>query len=98
VTAKKRLPGFAGVPTFAELGYPDLVATTWFSLSGPPGLPREIAQRLNEEVLETFDLPEVRMKLEQEAIDVERMDSATFAKFMAEENARWLKLVAAAQE
>ena len=98
VTAKRRPPGFASVPTFAELGYPDLVATTWFSLSGPPGLPREIAQRLNEEVLGAFDLPEVRMKLDQEGIDVERMDAATFAKFMEEENARWVKLVGEAQE
>ena len=43
-------------------------------------------------------MPEVRTKLEQEGIDVERMDAATFAKFMEEENARWVKLVAAAQE
>jgi tripartite-type tricarboxylate transporter receptor subunit TctC len=89
VTARRRLAGFPNVPTFAELGYPDLVATTWFSLSGPPGLPRNITERLNQEVLRAFDQPQVRAKLEQEGIDVERMDTATFARFIEEENARW---------
>src|SRR5262245_22119160 len=89
VTARRRLAGFPNVPTFAERGYSDRVATTWFSLSGPPGLPRSMTERLNQEVLRAFDLPEVRAKLEQEGIDVERMDTAAFAKFIEEENARW---------
>ena len=89
VTAKRRLTGFPNVPTFAELGYPDLVATVWFSLSGPPGLPHSITQRLNREVLRAFDLPEVRAKFAQEGIEAEKMDAATFARFIEEENARW---------
>src|ERR1700674_1991608 len=82
VTAKRRLAGFPDVPTFAELGYPDLVATVWFSLSGPPNFPRTITDRLNHEVLRAFDLPEVRAKFEQEGIEAESMDAATFAKFL----------------
>ncbi len=50
ITAERRLPDFPDVPTFAELGYRDLVATTWFSLSGPPGLPQPIVMLLNAEV------------------------------------------------
>src|SRR5258706_156588 len=38
-TGKDRMPDFPTVPTFNELGYPDLIGTTWFSLSGPAGLP-----------------------------------------------------------
>ena len=93
VTAKRRLAGFPNVPTFADLGYPDLMATTWFSLSGPPGLPSTITERLNHEVLRAFDLPEVRAKFEQEGIDAERMDVAMFVKFMEEEIARWAPIV-----
>jgi tripartite-type tricarboxylate transporter receptor subunit TctC len=93
VTAKRRLPDFPDVPTFAELGYPDLVATTWFSLSGPPGLPRRITERLNHEVLKAFDLPEVRAKLEQEGIEIEKMDAPKFARFIEEENIRWAPMV-----
>jgi tripartite-type tricarboxylate transporter receptor subunit TctC len=27
------------VPTLVEFGYPDLVVTTWYAVSGPAGLP-----------------------------------------------------------
>jgi tripartite-type tricarboxylate transporter receptor subunit TctC len=93
VTAKMRLASSPSVPTFAELGYPDLVATVWFSLSGPPGLPRNITERLNHEVLRAFGLPEVRAKFEQEGIEAESMDAATFAKFLEQENVRWAPIV-----
>src|SRR3981189_1514922 len=38
VSAEQRLPDSPAVPTFKELGY-DLVATNWFGLAGPAGLP-----------------------------------------------------------
>ena len=37
----ERLPGFPDIPTFKELGYPDMVSLSWFGLSGPKDLPRE---------------------------------------------------------
>src|SRR5204862_905282 len=45
VTAEQRLPEYPDVPTFKELGYPELVATTWFSISGPQGVAREIVEK-----------------------------------------------------
>jgi len=92
-TSKRRLAALPDLPTFAELGYPELVATTWFSLSGPPGLPDVVVERLNHAVLAALDLPEVRARLEQEGIDAERMDPTTFANFVKDENARWRPIV-----
>jgi hypothetical protein len=43
----------------------------------------------------SFDLPEVRANFEQEGIEAERMDAATFARLMEEENARWGSIVRA---
>ena len=54
VTSAKRLAEFPDVPTLKELGYPELVATTWFALSGPAGMPKDITQRLNREIVEIF--------------------------------------------
>ena len=39
LSSAQRLPDYPDIPTFAESGYPDLVATVWFSLSGPANLP-----------------------------------------------------------
>ena len=57
VTTETRRPEVPNVPTFKELGY-DLVASTWFSFSGPKGLPKEIVQRLNQETLRILEMPE----------------------------------------
>src|SRR5215468_9265096 len=92
-TSKTRLAAYPDLPTFAELGYPDLVATVWFGLSGPPGLPVAVVDRLNQAVLGALDLPEVRTRLEQEGIDAERMDPVAFATFVKDENARWRPIV-----
>jgi tripartite-type tricarboxylate transporter receptor subunit TctC len=89
VTAKKRPARFPAVPTFVELGLPDLIATTWFSLSGPPGVPSDIVARLNREVVKAIDLPEVSARFDQEGIDAEKMDAAAFAGFVQAEIARW---------
>jgi len=32
VSSAKRVPGIPEVPTFAEMGYPELTASIWFSL------------------------------------------------------------------
>jgi tripartite-type tricarboxylate transporter receptor subunit TctC len=93
VTARKRLVKSPDVPTFAELGYSDLIATTWFSLSGPPGLPPSMVRRLNQEVVKALDLPEVRDRLDQESIEAEKMDAATFTAFVQAEIIRWTPIV-----
>ena len=89
VTAKKRLREFPDLPTFAELGHPEMVATVWFSLSGPPGLPAIVVDRLNHEVVKALELPDVRARLLKESIEVDGMDAATFTKFVEQEDARW---------
>ena len=49
VTSSERVPDFPDVPTLKELGYPELVATTWAGFSGPAGIPSEIVHKLNRE-------------------------------------------------
>ncbi|MBO0753366.1 MAG: tripartite tricarboxylate transporter substrate binding protein, partial [Bradyrhizobiaceae bacterium] len=50
VTTGERLEDFPDLPTFRESGYPELQGTTWFSVSGPAGLPKDVIDRLNREI------------------------------------------------
>ena len=95
VTAPGRLKNFPDVPTFAEAGYPDLVAITWFSLSGPKGMREDVVQRLNAEVVRIMGLPQVRERLEKDAITTEPMSSADFTKYVAAEVERWTPIAKA---
>ena len=88
VTTEARRPDVPGVPTFKELGY-DLVASTWFSLAGPKGLPNEIVRRLNQETLRIFALPEIRQRLERDAFEPKPLTPEQLLSFMQSETARW---------
>ena len=95
VASPGRVPEFPNIPTFAELGYPELTASTWFSLSGPAGMPKEIVQRLNREVRQILQLPDVREKLRGEAIEPGNLDTEAFGILIADEIKRWGPIVRA---
>ena len=95
VTTKRRLPDYPDLPTFVELGYPDLVAVTWFALSGPAGLPPDVVTRINQAVIKGFDSPDVRKRLARDAIDPEKLSPAEFTEFVKQETARWAPLARA---
>jgi tripartite-type tricarboxylate transporter receptor subunit TctC len=63
VSSPAEEPMLPGVPSFAVLGYPQLTATTWIGLSGPPGLPPALVARLEAEVSRVVALPEVAQRL-----------------------------------
>jgi tripartite-type tricarboxylate transporter receptor subunit TctC len=95
LSSSRRLPDFPDVPTFAESGYPELVATVWFSLSGPAGLPPAVVSKLNAEVREILKLPDVRRRLESDGVEPNELDAAAFTEFVRAEIARWTPLAKA---
>ena len=95
ISAEKRLPDYPDIPTFAESGFPDLVATVWFSLSGPAGLSPQIVERLNAEVRRALELSDVKEKLRHEGITPNRLDAKEFNAFVADELRRWGPIVRA---
>jgi tripartite-type tricarboxylate transporter receptor subunit TctC len=95
VSSLKRVPDFPDVPTFGELGYPELTASIWFSLSGPAGIAPEIVSRLNAEVRRALQAPEVRERLRPEGIEPGDLDPQQFAAFLASELKRWGPIVRA---
>jgi tripartite-type tricarboxylate transporter receptor subunit TctC len=93
----KRVTSFPDVPTFVESGYKDLVATTWFSLSGPAGIPPGVVKRLNAAVREALAMPEVRAPLATEGIEPGNLDANAFTQFVRDEVARWAPIAKAAR-
>ena len=89
VSSKARVAEYPDVPTLAESGYPDLVANTWYALTGPAGVPDEIVRKLNRAVAEVLELPDVRKRLDDDAIEREPMAPEQVTRFFAGEIARW---------
>jgi tripartite-type tricarboxylate transporter receptor subunit TctC len=89
ITANERMPDFPDVPTFKELGYPDVVHTTWFSLSGPAALPADIVLKVNREIVKTMARPDVQQRLRQEGFVSEPFSPDEFRKLIEAETVRW---------
>jgi tripartite-type tricarboxylate transporter receptor subunit TctC len=92
-TTTERMPEFPDVPTFVELGYPDIVMTAWFSLSGPARMPSPVVERLNQLVNEAITKPEVRKALDRDASLVKPMSSAELTALMQSETDKWAPVV-----
>jgi tripartite-type tricarboxylate transporter receptor subunit TctC len=98
IGTEERVPGFPDIPTFKELGYPSLVSSTWFGLSGPAHLPPQIVTRLNAEVVKALHAPDVQARLESEAIDSKSLNAADFTAFFKQEVVRWTPIAKAVAE
>jgi tripartite-type tricarboxylate transporter receptor subunit TctC len=93
VSSAKRLPMLASLPTLKELGYPDMVTTTWHMLSGPAGLPKEIVGALNREVVRIVDRPDIRRAFEVDAVETAAMTPSELTAFVRAEVEKWTPVV-----
>jgi tripartite-type tricarboxylate transporter receptor subunit TctC len=98
VSSAKRPPGAPGLATLSELGYPDMVTTTWHMLAGPAGMPKDIVGVLNREVARIVDRPELRNVFESDAIEARAMTPAELRDFVATEIAKWTPVVKASMK
>lgn len=89
LSSRKRLPGYPGAPTFAELGHPALTGTTWFGLAGPAGMPPAVVDKLNLEVRRALRTPALKAQLDAQSMETADYDAAAYRQFIVDEIARW---------
>jgi tripartite-type tricarboxylate transporter receptor subunit TctC len=91
-TGPERLPDYPNVPTFKELGY-DLVATNWFGLAAPAGLPQDIVEKMNREINIGMTNPDNQERMRREGMIVQPMGAEQFKKFVEDGAARWKPVI-----
>jgi tripartite-type tricarboxylate transporter receptor subunit TctC len=89
VTSAKRMPQVPDIPTFAELGMPEMDASLWFAVIGPAGLPAPIVQRLNREINDILKDPEIQSVLDKQAITVEMSTPDKLRALIASDIEKW---------
>src|ERR1700738_873691 len=60
VGSSKRMRLLPEVPTVAESGLPGYEAVSWFGLFGPPGMPADIVDKINDGGRQTFSDPDIK--------------------------------------
>ncbi len=92
ITSPARLPDMPSLPTFAELGYPSLTATTWFALSGPAGMAPALVTKINEEVRRGLKSDAMQKLYASEGIEPQDWNASTFTRYVQTEISRWTPL------
>jgi tripartite-type tricarboxylate transporter receptor subunit TctC len=88
-----RLPQLPDVPTFAELGIPNVEAAALVGLVAPAATPPEVIASLQKSVAAAIRNPAVNKKLMDFGVEPVGSSSAEFAALIASESTRWHKLI-----
>jgi len=81
------------VPTFAELGYPQVSVSLWYGLLAPAGTPPAVVGRLNRAVGAILAAPDVVERLQAQGAEPMPGTPEAFAAFMRDEMAKWAPVV-----
>jgi tripartite-type tricarboxylate transporter receptor subunit TctC len=90
----KRSPLLPEVPTFAELGFPEVETHAWFGLFLPAGSPREAVERIYRDTKKILEEPEFRQKqLVDKGYDVVASSPQEFAAYIRTDSANRARAV-----
>lgn len=85
LTGPARAPVLPDVPTFKELGYPDVIFTGIYGLWFPAKTPVARVNRVHAEVKKLISTPEMKAKLEELGLVGVASTPAEFAKFIEQD-------------
>lgn len=96
VTGTRRSETLAHVATMAESGLPGYSAVTWNGILAPAATPLPVIDRLNKAITLVLNQPAVVERLRGMGQDVLTSTPSEFAKFLAEEAAKWQRIISTA--
>ena len=93
VTAGKRAAQLPEVPTMIEAGYKDFDISVWFTIFTASGVPREVQEILNREIVHALGAPDVRQRLQDGNIEPAPTSLEQIRAFTLAEHERWGRIV-----
>jgi tripartite-type tricarboxylate transporter receptor subunit TctC len=97
VGSKARLPAAPDIPTLAESGFRDFVASNWFALAAPLGTPAPILERWSAEVRSALQAPETHKRLNDLGIVVVGSTPEALGRQWSEEAKLWERVIRGAR-
>jgi tripartite-type tricarboxylate transporter receptor subunit TctC len=96
IASRQRSPLMPEVPTFTEAGFPDVESEVFFSMFVPAGVPADVVPALTRALNRTLADPELRKKLEEQALTVVGSNPADLRSHFDRESRKWGDLIRAA--
>ena len=95
MTTATRFPALPDIPTAGEL-VPGYEASIWWGVGVPKNTPIEIVEKLNKEINAALVDPKINVRLADLGATALPGSSADFGKLIADETAKWAKVIRAA--
>lgn len=92
VASSKRSPALPDVPTFVESGIA-FEGDSWLAIMGPPGIPADVAAKLNQEIAATLHQPDVTERLAKIGLEVVASPQAELTVVLQRDVPKWGKAV-----
>jgi len=92
VTTRSRSPLLPEVPTVAESGLPGYETVAWFGILAPAATPKDIINRLSEEIAKIARSPAMRERLTSLGAEAVGGTPEEFAAVIARDIAKWTPL------
>jgi tripartite-type tricarboxylate transporter receptor subunit TctC len=92
-TGTKRAKLMPDVPTVAESGYPGYEALNWYAYLGPARMPKDLASRLNQELVKALKAPEVLAAFDKQGVESQPGTPEELAAYMKREYDTWGRVV-----
>lgn len=96
VSQAKRNPVLPDVPTLIESGFEGFDVSAWFGIFAPPGVPTDVAAKLNEMVVNAMQSQEYVSRMGALGLDTQPLSLGEFGDMLAAETQRWEALVESA--
>ena len=93
VASAERSKDVPEIPTIAESGLPGFRSITWFAIAAPPGTPAPLAGKINRDIADILQKPEVTAKIQSLRLEVMGGTTADMAKFVGDETALWNRVI-----
>ena len=92
VTGAKRSSSLPDMPTISESGIPGFEAASWGGVMGPAGLPSEIVNQLNADIIKILKMPDVAEKLSGLGAEIVASTPQEFDLYLKNEIQKWGKV------
>jgi len=96
VAGRRREPLLPDVPTFRETGFGDFRAVSWDGLFAPKATPTAVLDRMHAAMQKALGSEKVERQWAERGARVELESRSDFARFVAEDGARWSAVIKAA--
>jgi tripartite-type tricarboxylate transporter receptor subunit TctC len=93
VTDRSRWRDLPEVPAMPELGYPDVLAGSWYGILGPAGLPTPLRDRIHADMAAALAQPALRQRVMAAGLDPLAVGPEEFRAQLARELATWTRVV-----